>query len=332
MPTHDLAVRVRTPSRLHFGLLAFGEASPRQFGGVGVMIERPGNELTVRPAGAASGDGRSELGADARAGEFLRRFRDSLDPAARCQPLELTVHVTRSAPEHVGLGTGTQLAMAVARAAAVFAGRGELAPEELARRVRRGDRSAIGVHGFYHGGFLVDGGKKDLATISPLVARLNFPEDWHLVLVIPPGAQGLHGRAEREAFGGLAPIAPAITAQLCRLTLLGMLPSIAERDFAGFSAALSEYGRKVGECFAACQGGVYADPRAPEIIDAIHRQGVRGIAQSSWGPTLCAVTESRLRGEWLAARLPDAIGDLKAEIVCTTANNLGARIEVVAID
>ena len=38
-------IRIRTPSRLHFGLLGWGPQAARQFGGVGLMIEDPGLEL-----------------------------------------------------------------------------------------------------------------------------------------------------------------------------------------------------------------------------------------------------------------------------------------------
>ena len=34
-------IQVVASSRLHFGLLAFGHAGRRQFGGVGVMLQKP---------------------------------------------------------------------------------------------------------------------------------------------------------------------------------------------------------------------------------------------------------------------------------------------------
>ena len=40
---------IRTPSRLHFGLLGWGPGSRRQFGGLGLMIDSPAIELTVEP-------------------------------------------------------------------------------------------------------------------------------------------------------------------------------------------------------------------------------------------------------------------------------------------
>ena len=46
----NLRMRIRTPSRLHFGLLGWGPQASRQFGGVGLMIDAPGIDLVVEPA------------------------------------------------------------------------------------------------------------------------------------------------------------------------------------------------------------------------------------------------------------------------------------------
>ena len=94
----------------------------------------------------------------------------NLSPARLC---------VRSAPlEHLGLGVGTQLSLAVARAVLKLAGRDGVAPAELARLTGRGCRSGVGLHGFQHGGLIVDGGQKHDTGIPPLVARMPFPNDW----------------------------------------------------------------------------------------------------------------------------------------------------------
>jgi beta-RFAP synthase len=292
------------------------------------MIERPVTEVLI-DLPVHSGNPVAGGEAERRAGEFARRFRMSLGDGGPALNPNLRVTVTRRSPEHVGLGSGTQMALSIARALSIWADRSSMPAEEMARRMGRCCRSAVGVHGFNCGGFLVEGGKRHPSSISPLVARLNFPSEWHWLLIIPKDTQGLHGAAEREAFDGLAPVSDTVTADLCRLTLLGMLPAVAERDFAGFSESLCEFSRKVGECFAACQGGVYASALAPEILGWFERHGIRGVAQSSWGPTLCAVTESELKAQWLAARITDCVPEAKVQTICTPANNLGAKTEIL---
>ena len=44
------AVEVRTPARLHLGMMSFGVPTMRAFGGVGVMVDRPGVHLRLRRA------------------------------------------------------------------------------------------------------------------------------------------------------------------------------------------------------------------------------------------------------------------------------------------
>ena len=65
----------------------------------------------------------------------------------------------------------------------------------LAELVGRGERSAIGTHGFAQGGLLVEGGKAAGESVSPLVSRLELPADWALVLLIDRGQRGLSGAA-----------------------------------------------------------------------------------------------------------------------------------------
>jgi predicted sugar kinase len=53
MTRHSL----RTPSRLHFGLLSWGLNAPRQFGGVGLMVEAPGITITAESARSWTAEG-----------------------------------------------------------------------------------------------------------------------------------------------------------------------------------------------------------------------------------------------------------------------------------
>ena len=165
-----------------------------------------------------------------------------------------------AAPEHVGLGTGTQLGMAVARALALAAGREDLGVAQLARLVGRGLRSGLGAHGFGRGGFLVEAGQSVPGTLAPLVAWSAVPDNWRVVLVLPGRRGSWHGARERDAFNQLASGPAAATDRLCRLVLLGMLPALAEADLDAFGAAVHEYNALAGEAFAALQGGIYVSP------------------------------------------------------------------------
>ncbi|MDX1681661.1 MAG: hypothetical protein R3336_00945, partial [Phycisphaeraceae bacterium] len=104
-------------------------------------------------------------------------------------------------------------------------------------------------------------------------------------------------------------------------------PALAESDLDGFGEALYRLQQTVGSCFKAAQGGIYADEQLAEIVAWCRREGVRGVGQSSWGPTLYAVVGSESEAEGLADRLAKQF-DLNAgeEVWVTRADNQGARI------
>jgi beta-RFAP synthase len=291
------------------------------------MIEKPGVQLVVERAAAWSAAGPLAE----RALTYAQRFASSLVDEKETRFLQETgflrdkvspcrIVVESSAPDHVGLGTGTQLGLAVGQALSTLWGSKNLGAVEIARRIGRGMRSSLGIHGFEQGGLLVDGGKGPHTQVAPLISRLEFPEDWSIVVIVPPG-QGLHGASEKGAFERLGRAQSEQMDALCRLVLLGLLPALAERDLPTFSAALYDFNRRAGELFRPIQGGVYSQARTAEIVEYVRQKGIAGVGQSSWGPAVFAVTE-RDRGEFLVKTLPFAA----AGVWLTTASNCGAGI------
>jgi beta-RFAP synthase len=323
-------ISIRTPSRLHFGFFSLPREEPatsseeqsipaRSFGGVGLMIEAPGLQLTTEAASSWSAEGPLAE----RALAFARQFAQS-SPELALSPQR--IRIEQAAPEHLGLGTGTQLGLAVARALAISSRAEHLLPVDLATRVGRGIRSALGIHGFAQGGFLVEAGKRPGSGVSPLVARRPFPETWRVVLVLPPWGQGLHGTGEHDAFRRLRFQAQdGTTGTLCRLAVLGMLPSLVEHDWEGFGEALYEFNVGVGKLFAPVQGGIYADPRVAELVAWIRRQGVPGAGQSSWGPAIFAVLPDEQHAAFLAEEIRRAFSLKPTEVLVTRASNAGAK-------
>ncbi len=283
-------IRIAAPNRLHFGLLhvpAPGEPeSLRRFGGLGLMLRQPGVTVSVDTA-----DGWSSTGPSAdRALTVARRVagRMHFDRAFR-------IAVESCPPEHVGLGVGTQLAMAVADAMGQLLNGAEYPADELAELAGRGERSRIGIEGYRSGGLLLDGGQRaDAVETSVILGRQPWPSAWRAVLLRPAGIDRWHGDRERLAFA--RPRDPdanlRTTERLCRLALLGVLPAFAERDLPTFGEALHEYNRLAGEVFADDQGGPYAGAAVSGLIAWLRVRGIRGVGQSSWGPTVFAMVES----------------------------------------
>ncbi|MHB1524631.1 MAG: beta-ribofuranosylaminobenzene 5'-phosphate synthase family protein [Candidatus Dormibacteria bacterium] len=329
-------ISVQAFGRLHFGLLSpEGDESGRSFGGVGLMMGQPDLCLHVEPSEFWSAGGPSAE----RALTFARRFEENSsreENSALFPPHRLRIE--RALPAHSGLGSGTQLALSVAKALALsWQLRCDLAT--LARRVGRGLRSALGIHGFEQGGFMVESGKRSADLLSPLVARQPFPESWRLVLAVPTGsssiasgAAGLHGLSEVAAFAQLksGPAARARTDALCRLVLLGMLPALSEGDVEAFGAALYEFNVRVGEAFAPVQGGLYASSFVAEMVTFLRGLGIAGVAQSSWGPAVVAVVGDDERAERVAASLRRRFALSESEVWVSAACNHGARVKCVS--
>jgi beta-RFAP synthase len=315
-------LRITTPSRLHFGLLAWGEGHARQFGSVGLMIADPGLAAEAIPSDRWSASGPLA----SRAEETMRSLAVALEEDGRSvSPFHLAID--RAPPEHVGLGTGTQLSLAVARLVLAAAGEPTPSTVRLADLTGRGRRSGIGLHGFSHGGLIVDGGRSVGSAFPPLLSRIEIPADWSVLVVVPPLRPGLAGHAEREAFTRLPAVPSSTVDYLCRVVLLGLLPAAVEGDLRAFGSALSDLQREVGQGFAPAQGGLFAHPRLERITSRMQDLGLVGVGQSSWGPSLFGLTSHDPDREAAIAR------DLRAEfqldpssLFWTGVSNTGARL------
>ncbi len=240
----------------------------------------------------------------------------------------LRLEIVQAPPAHAGLGSGTQRGMAVAKILSVLAGEPDMSAMELARRAGRGLRSALGLHGFQHGGLLVEAGQRAPGEISPLVAHVDFPDQWRFVLARPAGATGLSGTDELKGFARLAPMPQAITDRLCQIALMEILPAVIEHDFTQAGESIGQFGRLVGEYFAPIQGGVFADERMRRLAGVLESRGIRGFGQSSWGPTLFVLCPDADYASQLARDLSHDSAGAECEFTIAAPCNRGARVEV----
>jgi beta-ribofuranosylaminobenzene 5'-phosphate synthase len=305
---HQAASRSRTnvtvsvPARLHLGFLDLDGALGRRFGSIGVAISDLKTRIAIEHASAtrivgAEGD---------RAERYLDVMRRdlALDDSYRVEVLD-------TVPAHSGLGSGTQLALAIAAGVRRLHG----LPLDIvadAVRLERGARSGAGIGLFRDGGVVVDGGRGPTSAPAPIIARMPFPEQWRIVLILDPSRQGKHGPDERAAFETLPPFPGDAAAHLCRLLVMRALPSLAERDLAGFGSAIAEMQERRGDHYAPAQNGSrFMSPDVGAVAESLADAGGFGIGQSSWGPTGFAFASSRADAERLAAlarRHPNARG------------------------
>jgi beta-RFAP synthase len=219
--------------------------------------------------------------------------------------------------------------MSISTGVSKLRGEEDVRPEILASRVSRGERSALGIHGFASGGFLHDFGKLAHEDIG-LANRLEFPSDWRFVLVTPPVESGLAGPQEREAFARLPPMPVETTERLQRLLATDMTQALSRRQFISFSEALFEFGRTVGDYFAPEQGGTFASPSMASLIEHLRKRGCLGVGQTSWGPSIFALFESQVEAEKAARELKSDARWENCEFRVTAARNSGANIQILA--
>jgi beta-RFAP synthase len=321
-PTGERVV-VSAPARLHLGFLDPNGALGRRFGSIGLVID--GLATTVAMNFAA----RDRIDAAPAARHELARLRAHLAALRSDARLErpLDVYLQETLPAHVGLGSGTQLALTVGRAFAALH-RLPLTTAQIALQLARGLRSGVGVAGFDRGGLLVDGGPQAPGRIAPLLARLELPSAWRVLLVLDPGRAGLHGAAERTALAALPPFESAAAAHLCHLVLMRILPAAAEADFAPFAAGITELQRTIGAYFAPAQGGsMFLSPTVARVLEWAARECGAGVGQSSWGPTGFAFFPSQRDAEDALARaLREGIADPALQLSIVKGRNDGAQI------
>ncbi|QGN06058.1 GHMP kinase [Halorhabdus sp. CBA1104] len=280
--------RVSIGPRLHAGFQNLSLARDRLYGGIGLAIDEPRLVLEAHRAD-------SLVCSDGAVEPYARRAIEALDvPGA-------TVTVSHRFDRHAGLGSGTRLALAAVVAIADAYGL-DPAVRERAPALGRGGRSGVGIATFRQGGFVIDGGhpterfthsppETGAWTTPPVVARHDVPDSWRFVLVTPAGETGRSGQGEDASMRTAVERAdPGIADEIAPLLTQRLLPAIAEGDRATFGAAISRLGRLNGAWYADEQGGVYRPP-AGQLIEALSGvPGVDGVTQSSWGPTVYAIT------------------------------------------
>jgi beta-ribofuranosylaminobenzene 5'-phosphate synthase len=315
------SVTVSVPARLHLGFLDLNGGLGRRFGGIGLAINQLGTRITIASSAHMQVDGPERE----RAYACLETMRGAL---ALNDAYHLTVEET--VPAHAGLGSGTQIALAVAAGVR----RLHALPLDVAGdavHLGRGGRSGIGVGLFERGGLVVDGGRGATDAPAPIICRLSVPESWGVLVVLDPSRRGLHGAAETEAFVALAPFPEEEAGRLCRLVLMKALPCLAERDLIGFSAAIAEVQSRLGDYYAPAQGGNrFTSPAVAAALALLAREGALGIGQSSWGPTGFAFAPSLTEAARLAAIVRNDLRGEGLDIRVCAALNRGADIRVRA--
>ena len=318
------SVKIRTSARLHLGFIDLNGGLGRIYGSLGLALQEPETVLEVqRTDDGLTVSGKRQNHVRLLAQQIMKQFDYQ-------QGLQVTVW--DSIPKHVGLGSGTQLSLALGLGITMLKGV-EASITELSQSLSRGIVSGIGTATFEHGGFVIDGGRstasleKGQNEVPPLLFQNDVPDDWLFVVAIPNVAKGLSGQEERIAFDAL-PAGPKTQAEVTsRLVLMKLIPALLQNDIQRFGEALTRIQILVGDVFSVAQGGRFSSPEVADCVSAMLDAGALGAGQSSWGPSCYGL----VKGEKAASKIQKVVYEVMnagtgGSAFISTANNHGARI------
>jgi len=302
------------------GFLDPSGGAGRRFGSIGLPLSEPETVLTLSRGSETVVEGPEA----SRAAAHLALMERHLSIRSNHRLV-----VEEAIPRHAGLGSGTQIALAVAAALRTLHGL-PLDPESDAMILSRGARSGVGIASFAEGGIIVDAGNDGSGAPPPVVSRLPFPEEWRAILVLDHHTHGLHGENEIAAFRALPAFPQEGVGEIARLILLTVMPALVNRDFAPFGSAITRIQQLVGNHFAPAQGGgIFTSKRVEEAILQLQVRGAAGIGQSSWGPTGFAFAPSEQAAQSMVQTIPPLPDGLEIRIV--RGRNRGAVISTTEL-
>lgn len=308
-------LKIRTPSRIHMTLIDMNGSIGRVDGGIGITLEKPNIVITAKVSESVEVHGDPELN------ERMKKVCEVIAPG---KGIDITIE--ESYWNHIGLGSGTQAALAAGMAISLLYDL-KLTPRQIAEKVGRGGTSGIGIAAFERGGFILDGGhrmeaKKAFLPSSfskgvppaPILCQRDFP-DWDIVLAIPH-AKGAYDLYEKDVFARLCPIPMKEVEKLCHVIMMQLLPALAEEDMDTFGKAVNaiqDIGFKRHE--------VDLQPGTRGLLEALRSGGAAGAGLSSFGPAVYAVTDQPRKVEAAAKSY-----DKDCIVIRTRARNKNAEI------
>jgi beta-ribofuranosylaminobenzene 5'-phosphate synthase len=236
--------------RIHIGLADMGYASLRSFGGVGFSLDCEPTVVefescrTVEIDGTEVLDTRSHL-ALSELVERLRAVREKVGFRA----------IIKSVPrQHVGLGSKTSLVMSIIAGANAVNDLG-FSNGEMQQLSGRGAASGVGLHAFFQGGIIWDAGHrfvpgmrlspssaKPATSVPPLMARLPFPSEWCVALLLPDEPT-MSGEDEVKFFSENAPVTKGDALETMAILYHGVLPAFVLADYDAIGLALQSLHR-----------------------------------------------------------------------------------------
>jgi len=311
-------------------------------GGIGFMLDRPN---VVFEASNHAEEFKIEANKYYRESiEVINEQASKIFKAYNISNKNFHFNLKRYFPSHVGLGSKTQLSLAIAVAITKLKDIGNVSIEELTKLVNRGGTSGIGWRGFEKGGFIVDAGHefgkgKEKETFLPssasksanpalTILRHQIPEHWRFVLVIPNVKKGAYGDEEVSIFQRHTPIPREEVNEVSHQILMKLVPGIIRKDLVCFGEGLKRI-QNIGfkKVEISLQHEIVKD-----ILALFEDFGVKAYGMSSFGPSVVGIVESDNEANKLLKAAQLHVNGVGGHIYLCKPNNHGAKIEIIDED
>lgn len=315
-------IQIVTPSRLHITLIDLNGALGRIDGSVGLTLDYPSVRINAEKDTQLSISGTTT---------FAERIKSAASAITTHHEVDgVAIEVVQEYPAHVGLGSGTQVGLAVGTAISELYGLG-LTPTSIARLIGRGGTSGIGVAAYEWGGFIIDGGHKGKTEFlpssasgkydpAPMIVRHDFP-DWAIVLAIP-NLQGASDKREVDVFRQNCPLPLTEIQELCHVILMEMLPAVVEQDIESFGRSIDRV-----QMLGFKRRELELQPFCARLVRFMRENGAFGAGMSSFGPTVYGITDGKRLQSAVQSYLNETVG---GAVRAVKAQNSGAYVREIS--
>jgi len=291
---------IKTPSRIHMGLIDLNGSYGRYDGGIGLTIKKP--NFTLKCDNSDKGiaiDFHKSITDERIKDQCKSKIIESCERIISHFQIESNYHfdVKEAYFPHSGLGSGTQISLATAKLICEYNDIAISSPQ-LGGILKRGGTSGIGIYSFEQGGLIIDGGhgeseKNDFLPSSAsdakppvLIGRYEFPKDWEVLIAIPE-SHNIKGKKEVNIFQKYCPIPQIEVEKLSYLIFMNLIPYMLENDIESFGETINkiqDIGFKKIEVMV--QQG-----RIKTLMEKMREFGAYGVGMSSFGPAIYGIID-----------------------------------------
>jgi beta-ribofuranosylaminobenzene 5'-phosphate synthase len=333
-----MKIRITTPCRIHLSLIDENGYTGRVDGGIGLMLDRPN---VIFEASNSATQFKIEANKYYRESiEIINEKASRVFKTFNISNKNYHFYLRRYYPSHVGLGSKTQLSLAIAMAIAKLKNLNTTI-SDLTKIVERGGTSGIGWKGFDCGGFILDGGHdfgigKEKETFLPssasftanpaiTILRYPIPENWRFVLAIPNLKKGAYGDEEVSIFSNYAPIPKEEVNEVSHQILMKVIPGILKNNLNCFGEGLKRI-QNIG--FKKIEINLQHNI-VKNLLNFLNDYGIKAFGMSSFGPSVIGITETDSEAKDLFEAIHKFLRNIGGHIYICKPNNIGAKIEYI---